>query len=125
VNGWTVLLVGAGAAVGAPLRYLADTAAKARFASVWPWGTFVVNVVGSLVLGAMTAGSAEFGPEVVAVVGTGFCGALTTYSTFGYEVAGLAERGRAGAAWGYLAASVAVGVCAAAIGFLVVRVLLG
>ncbi|MQS13006.1 fluoride efflux transporter CrcB [Streptomyces kaniharaensis] len=89
------LLVVAGAVVGAPLRYLTDRAVQARHDSVFPWGTFVVNVFGCLVLGLVTgavaAGAAS--PHVQVLLGTGFCGALTTYSTFSYETLRLVETG--------------------------------
>ena len=89
----SLLLVIAGAAVGAPLRYLSDRAIQARHDTVFPWGTFTVNVVGSLILGlltgAVTAGRAS--PQLQLAVGTGFCGALTTYSTFSYETLRLFE----------------------------------
>lgn len=91
----TVLLVLVGGAVGAPLRYVVDLLVQARHDSVFPWGTFAVNAVGSLVLG-VTAGavSATDGPDwVLTLVGTGFCGALTTFSTFGLETVRLAEEG--------------------------------
>ena len=83
----TLFLVITGAAVGAPLRYLSDRAIQARHDTVFPWGTFTVNILGSLILGlitgAVTAGGAP--PQVQLAVGTGFCGALTTYSTFSYD----------------------------------------
>jgi CrcB protein len=58
---------------------------------VFPWGTFTVNVIGSAILGFLAALPA--GTGMLALAGTGFCGALTTYSTFGYETLRLAEDG--------------------------------
>ncbi|MFF7587708.1 fluoride efflux transporter CrcB [Kitasatospora purpeofusca] len=89
------LLVVLGATVGAPLRYLTDRAVQSRHDSVFPWGTFTVNVVGCLVLGLVTgavaAGAAS--SQVQLLLGTGLCGALTTYSTFSYETLRLVEGG--------------------------------
>ncbi|MEU5364201.1 fluoride efflux transporter CrcB [Streptomyces sp. NPDC005925] len=104
------LLVVTGAMIGAPLRYLTDRAVQSRHDSVFPWGTFTVNVVGSLVLGLLT-GAAVAGAvdsPLQLLLGTGLCGALTTYSTFSYETLRLAEDG----ALGYAAANVAVSVTA-------------
>jgi fluoride exporter len=86
----TVLLVIVGGALGAPARYLTDRLVQSRHDSGFPWGTFTVNTVGSLILGMVLGwnGSAQ----VTALIGTGFCGALTTYSTFGYETVQLGER---------------------------------
>ncbi|MER6114628.1 fluoride efflux transporter CrcB [Streptomyces sp. NPDC001743] len=104
------LLVITGAAVGAPLRYLTDRAVQSRHDTVFPWGTFVVNVSGCLVLGlltgAVTAGAAS--SHVQLLLGTGLCGALTTYSTFSYETLRLAEGG----ARFYAAANAGVSVIA-------------
>jgi fluoride exporter len=87
----TVLLVALGAALGAPLRYLTDRAVQARSDSAFPWGTFTVNICGSALLGFLAALPASNG--LMALAGTGFCGTLTTYSTFGYETLRLVEQG--------------------------------
>jgi CrcB protein len=104
------LLVIAGAMVGAPLRYLTDRSVQARHDTLFPWGTFTVNVVGCLVLGVL-AGAVSYGAaseSVQSLIGTGFCGALTTYSTFSYETLRLAETG----ARFFAAANVMAGVVA-------------
>ncbi|MFD7260734.1 fluoride efflux transporter CrcB [Streptomyces sp. NPDC059874] len=117
------LLVVVGAAVGAPLRYLTDRAVQARHDSVFPWGTFVVNAAACLLLGVLTgaalAGAAS--SRLVLLLGTGLCGALSTYSTFSYETLRLVERG-----WKFLAAanvmaSVLVGLGAVHLGSQVAR----
>lgn len=112
------LLVALGGAVGAPLRYLADRAVQTCHDSVFPWGTFTVNVVGSLVLGVLTgaalAGAAS--DTVQLLLGTGLCGALTTYSTFSYESLRLAESGAGLLAAANIAGSVAAGLGAVWIG---------
>ncbi|MED7949859.1 fluoride efflux transporter CrcB [Kitasatospora sp. NPDC058406] len=108
------LLVVAGAAVGAPLRYLTDRVVQSRHDSVFPWGTFTVNAAGCLVLGLLTgavaAGAAS--SHVRLLVGTGFCGALTTYSTFSYETLRLAEGGAVRYALANVVGSVVAGLAA-------------
>jgi CrcB protein len=88
----TVLLVIVGAAVGAPLRYLTDRAVQSRHDSVFPWGTLAVNLAGSFLLGLLATGATVHAVpgSVTALLGTGLCGALTTYSTFAYETVRLA-----------------------------------
>jgi fluoride exporter len=115
----TVLLVALGAAIGAPLRYLTDRAIRARHDSVFPWGTLTVNVVGSLLLGLVIGLPAD--PAVAALVGTGFCGALTTYSTFGYETLRLVQEGARFSAFVNVVASVMAGLAAAYLGLLLAR----
>ncbi|MEU0399439.1 fluoride efflux transporter CrcB [Streptomyces sp. NPDC006197] len=107
------LLVVAGAAVGAPLRYLTDRAVQARHDSVFPWGTFTVNVVGSFVLGLLTGVASA---QAQLLLGTGLCGALTTYSTFSYETFRLYENGAKGYAALNVTGSLAAGLGAVWLG---------
>ena len=111
----TPLLVVVGALVGAPLRLLADRIAVARRGRATGLGTLTVNVAGSAVLG-FVLGLAAAPSWVVALVGTGFCGTLTTFSTFGYDVVRLVEERVPGRALAYLAATLLLGVGAAAAG---------
>ncbi|MCW2790937.1 MAG: hypothetical protein JWO76_35 [Nocardioides sp.] len=103
----TPLLVALGAAVGAPLRYLAGHWLDGRF----PWGTLLANVAGSFLLGLFTAMS--LGEHALALLGTGFCGGFTTYSAFAVKtVEGGPGRGTA-----YALATVPVALAACALGF--------
>jgi CrcB protein len=113
-----LLLVIVGAAVGAPLRYLTDRAIQSRHDSDFPWGTFTVNVIGSAILGfvvgATTTAHAPHWLQLLA--GTGFCGALTTYSTFSYETLRLYEQNNKLAAIANVTASVLAALGAAYLG---------
>jgi CrcB protein len=120
----TILLVALGAAFGAPLRYLADRAVQARHDSAFPWGTFSVNLSGCGLLGFLAA-ALPAGSGVMALAGTGFCGALTTYSTFGYETLRLAEDGARTVAVINVAASIAAGLGAAYCGMVLAQALTG
>ncbi|MBW8485698.1 fluoride efflux transporter FluC [Actinomadura parmotrematis] len=112
----TVLLVVLGAAVGAPLRYLTDRAVQARNGTTFPWGTFTANVIGCAVLGFLAAWPVGGGVSELASVG--FCGALTTYSTFGYETLRLAEEGERLSPLFNVVASIGAGLGAASVGAL-------
>ena len=122
----TALLVLLGGAVGAPARYLLDRWVQSRRASVLPWGTFAVNAVGSLVLGVTAGASAATGgPDwVLVVVGTGFCGALTTFSTFSFETVRLVEEHEVPAALLNVVGSVAIGIACCSGGWSVTAALL-
>jgi len=110
----TILLVLLGGAVGAPARYVTDVLIQRLHATAFPWGTWTVNVAGSFVLGVVVAAGTGW---PATLVGTGFCGALTTFSTFGYESVRLAEEGETATATAYVVASLAVGLAAAALGW--------
>jgi CrcB protein len=86
----TILLVALGAAVGAPLRYLAGHLLDRGSDGELPWGTVLVNVAGSFLLG-LVSGRAP-GEDAVALLGVGFCGALTTYSAFAVQTHDLGAR---------------------------------
>ncbi len=115
-----LLAVGLAGAVGAPARYLTDAFIEERIQSVFPWGTFVINVSGSFLLGVITGLALYHGlgsvPKVV--VGTGFCGAYTTFSTFSYETVRLLEDGSVLEAAANTAASLVVGLAGAALGLI-------
>jgi CrcB protein len=116
----TPLLVALGALVGAPLRLLADRVAVARRGPGSVAGTLAVNVAGSAVLGVLL-GLRDVAPGVLALVGTGFCGTLTTFSTFGWDVVRLVEERAVLRAAGYGAATLVLGLGVAAAGYLLAR----
>ncbi|WP_431901373.1 fluoride efflux transporter CrcB [Amycolatopsis thermoflava] len=117
----TAVLVIAGAMVGAPLRYLTDRTVRARHGGPFPWGTLLVNLAGCLVLGGLTGAGTALPAPLFALLGTGFCGALTTYSTFSYETLRLVEQKAYFYAVMNIVLSVAAGVGGAYVGFAAVQ----
>lgn len=105
---WLGLL--AGGAFGAPSRYLLDGYIQSNTEGAYPWGTFTINAAGSLVLGILTGLALKHGlsPTTKIVLGTGFCGAFTTFSTFTFETVRLAEEGATNDALRNIAANVVV-----------------
>lgn len=91
----TYVLVALGAAAGAPARYLADRWVQQRFVPLFPWGTFGVNVAGSLLMGGFVASATtgHLSAAGLGLLGAGFCGGLTTFSSFGWETNRLVEDG--------------------------------
>ena len=104
--------------IGAPTRHLVDRAVTDRTGGGLPIGTFVINVSGSLLLGFLAGLVLYHGFPLASrtVLGTGFCGAYTTFSTFAYETMRLAEEGETGAAGRVVVASLVVPALAAALG---------
>ena len=113
---WSAFVVAA--AVGAPLRYLVDGAIGDRTGDVFPWGTFVINTTGSLLFGFLTGLALyhAFPKAPRLVLGTGFCGAYTTFSTFTFETVELIEEGAVNEAVRNAFGTLVVGAAAAALG---------
>ncbi len=114
--GWIGLIVAG--AIGAPARYLVEVWMEDRTAGRLPWGTFVVNVSGSLLLGFLGGLVLYHGlpTEPRVVLGIGFCGAYTTFSGFAYKTVELLEEGATARAALNALGTLVVGVAAAAVG---------
>ena len=105
-----------GGAIGALARYGLAQALPHR-SGTWPWATFAVNVAGALALGYLTTRLQERLPPSAyrrPLLGTGLCGALTTFSTMQVELLQMLDRGEPGLAASYAAASLAAGLLAIA-----------
>jgi CrcB protein len=123
-------LVSLGSALGGLARWGLTVAAARLFGTALPWGTFVINVSGSLFLGwfatvlseRLPAGGAWLRPDDLRLlVAVGFTGAYTTFSTFEYEANGLLGDGRGLAGTAYLIGSVVLGLLAVRLGILLAR----
>jgi CrcB protein len=119
-----ILAVALGGAIGAPVRYLVDHVTVAAFGVRWPYGTFLVNVAGSAILGIITGVAlvSDVPTELKLFIGTGFCGALTTFGGFILQAVDLtrfgiddAASGRSPRGFAYAAVSAGVGLLAAAV----------
>jgi fluoride exporter len=112
------VVVGLAAAAGAVSRYLLDQIVQHQHDSSLPWGTFIVNVSGSFLLGLVTGLSLHHGlpTSPTTVLGIGFLGGYTTWSTFAFETVSLAETGALLQAATNVVGSLAVGLAAAAAG---------
>ncbi|HUF84206.1 MAG TPA: fluoride efflux transporter CrcB [Acidimicrobiia bacterium] len=105
-------------AMGAPARLLLERVVSARFPRAFPWGTLIVNLTGSFALGLLVGATLDGGVSdgTRTVLGTGFLGSYTTFSTYAYEVVKRAEDGRRRAAVTYAFASVIFGSASAGLG---------
>ncbi|MGH8891223.1 MAG: fluoride efflux transporter CrcB [Acidothermaceae bacterium] len=115
---WLAVAVALVAGVGAVCRYVTDQMISHRRDSVFPLGTFTINVVGSFVLGITTGLATHHGLSVTAatIIGSGFCAGFTTFSTWMWETIALAEAGAALEASINALASLVVGLAAAGLG---------
>jgi fluoride exporter len=121
---WAIAI---GAAIGGVSRYYLAAAVQQRFGVTFPWGTLLINVTGSLLLGfiiryALAAPAVSV--EVRAFLTTGFCGGYTTFSTYSFETATLLEEGQYSRAGAYAVGSVLLAIIATFCGFLLARELI-
>ena len=121
---WAVAI---GAALGGVARYYLATAIQQRVGPTFPWGTLVINVSGSLLIGVFiryALATPSVSTELRAFLTTGFCGGYTTFSTYSYETAALLEDGQYGRAGTYALASVVLALIATFAGFVLARELI-
>lgn len=112
-------LVLAGGGVGSALRYLLGNAIAGQFGAGFPWGTFVINIVGSFLIGLIATfadESGNIGPSLRVFLVVGVLGGFTTFSAFSLESLRLMEDGQAVRAIGYIGGSGVLAILAAAIG---------
>jgi len=121
---WAIAL---GAAVGGVTRYYLSAAVQHRMGATFPWGTLVINVTGSIVLGFImhyALSTQSVSVELRALLTTGFCGGYTTFSTFSYETIALMEDGQWPRAALYVLLSVGLSLIATFFGFVAARELI-
>jgi fluoride exporter len=106
------ILVAMGAGIGAPLRYMIDLEVKKLHRSLIPLETLFINTAGSFVLGLMIDSRGQW----PLIVGTGFAGAFTTWSTFAIETHHLLQHKHRAKAAMYLGLTLVFGISAAAFG---------
>ncbi|MEM8743367.1 MAG: fluoride efflux transporter CrcB [Pseudomonadota bacterium] len=119
-----ILMVALGGAAGAVGRYLVGVGATRFIGSGFPWGTLIVNVVGSLIMGALIAAIAlrySISNEMRAFLTVGILGGFTTFSAFSLDFAVLIERKEFGLAMLYLGSSVGLSILALFVGLTIAR----
>lgn len=120
-----LFLIGTGGLIGSIARYLAATYFTKVFPSAFPYGTFIVNIVGCLIIGIIFGISERFSwltPEWRMFLATGFCGGFTTFSSFAYENIKLIQEGNFLVFATYSIASFALGLLAVFIGLTLIKI---
>lgn len=111
-----ILLIAIGGFLGSICRFIATTFIKRKFSYSFPVGTFFVNLIGSFLLGFLYGVNSNI--EVIFLIGTGFLGAFTTFSTFKLETIQLVESRRRITSFIYLSLTYIGGIFFAFVGFL-------
>lgn len=120
----TIAMVGAGGAIGAVARYGVNVGSVHLIGHGFPWGTVIVNVIGSFLMGVLIAKFAmmdNISNDMKTMLTTGVLGAFTTFSTFSLDFVTLWERGEMVSAFGYLAGSVVLSILALFLALWVMR----
>lgn len=115
----SMLMVGAGGFAGSVLRYLISHYMNLSTQTVFPLGTFIVNLTGSFLIGIIMASSLseDLNHQMRLLLATGFCGGFTTFSSFSYEFFSLLQNGHHGYAFLYAISSFAFGLMFVWLGF--------
>ena len=120
-----ILLVAAGGSVGSVARYLVGVMSLRAFGPGWPYGTFLVNLIGGLLMGVLAGWLALRGgadqERLRVLLGVGILGGFTTFSAFSLETALMIERKAYGVAAGYVALSVVLAIGALFAGLMLSR----
>ncbi|MDR3093444.1 MAG: fluoride efflux transporter CrcB [Bacteroidales bacterium] len=124
---YALLLVGAGGAIGSMLRYLTSQLVAQRMAQYSSlWGTFAVNVIGCLVIGAVFGLSERYGwfsPQLRLFFATGICGGYTTFSTFAYENIELLQQDNGIIGFAYIFISIVTCLTATFVGIAITKLI--
>ncbi|MEX5730119.1 CrcB protein [Rhodovulum iodosum] len=122
MTGWTIAQVALGGAVGAVGRYMTGIATINLIGRGFPWGTLTVNILGSFLMGVLVVVLAKKGGTHLApLFMTGVLGGFTTFSAFSLDAITIYERGQAGLALAYVAASVLLSLAAISAGLFAAR----
>ena len=119
-----IALVALGGALGATARYMLSGLALRTLGAGWPWGTFIANGFGSLLMGVLAgwlAYKVDGGAAFRLFLGVGVLGGFTTFSAYSLEVALMVERKAYATAAGYALGSVGLGVICLFVGLMIAR----
>lgn len=112
-----LILVGIGGFLGAIARYALANFIQSKHKSSFPYGTYIINLTGSFLLGVLF-GKSNLSPEMFFLFGTGFMGAFTTFSTFEFESIELIRKGKVIISLTYQVLSIVLGIALAFLGYL-------